>query len=56
MREAYSELMKKINAGEFVFTGELEPEKTTDLHEVIEQARALKGYVTACNVTDNSCL
>ncbi|MFX1518734.1 MAG: methylenetetrahydrofolate reductase [Promethearchaeota archaeon] len=53
MREAYSELMKKINTGEFVFTGELEPEKTTDLHEVIEQAKALKGYVTACNVTDN---
>ena len=53
MREAYSELFKKIQAGEFVFTGELEPEKTTDLHEVIEQARALKGYVTACNVTDN---
>lgn len=48
----FSELMREINEGRFVFTGELEPEKTTDLTEVIEAADALKRYVVACNVTD----
>ncbi len=48
-----SELMKEIKEGRFVFTGELEPKKITDLSEIVEEARALKGYVTACNVTDN---
>lgn len=48
----YSELMRELKAGRFVFTGELEPEKTTDLTEIIEAAKFLKGYVVACNVTD----
>lgn len=52
-REAYSELMKEIAAGKFVFTGELEPVKTTSLHEVVEGARTLKGHVVAVNITDN---
>ncbi len=52
-REAYSELMKQIREGKFVFTGELEPVKTTNLHEVIEGAKILKGHVVAANVTDN---
>ncbi|MGQ9641666.1 MAG: methylenetetrahydrofolate reductase C-terminal domain-containing protein [Candidatus Bathycorpusculaceae bacterium] len=52
-REAYSELMKQINEGKFVFTGELEPVKTTNLHEVIEGAKTLKGHVVAINITDN---
>lgn len=52
-REAYSELMKQIMDGKFVFTGELEPVKTTNLHEVIEGAKTLKGHVVAINVTDN---
>jgi len=52
-REAYSELMKQIKAGKFVFTGELEPVKTTNLHEVIEGAKVLKGHVVAINITDN---
>lgn len=52
-REAYSELMKQIGEGRFVFTGELEPVKTTNLHEVLEGARTLKGHVVAANVTDN---
>lgn len=51
--EAYSELMKNLLEGKFVYTGELEPVKTTDLSEVIETAKLLKGYVVACNVTDN---
>jgi len=52
-REAYSDLMKQIREGRFVFTGELEPVKTTNLHEVIEGAKILKGHVVAANVTDN---
>ena len=52
-REAYSELMKQLKEGKFVFTGELEPMKTTSLHEVIESAKILKGHVVAINVTDN---
>jgi len=52
-RPAYSELVKRIREGKFVFTGELEPEKTTDLHEVIEGAKTLKGHVVAINITDN---
>jgi len=51
--EAYSELMKQIKEGKFVFTGELEPVKTTSLHEVIEGAKTLKGHVVAINITDN---
>jgi len=53
VREAYSELMKQIKAGKFVFTGELEPVKSTNLHEVIEGAKVLKGHVVAVNITDN---
>lgn len=52
-REAYGELMKQINEGKFVFTGELEPVKTTSLEEVIEGAKVLKNHVVAVNVTDN---
>lgn len=49
----YSDLMKQLAEGKFVFTGELEPVKTTSLHEVIEGAKALKGHVVAINITDN---
>jgi len=52
-REAYSQLMKAINEKKFVFTGEIEPLKTTDPHEIIEVAKAHLGYAVACNVTDN---
>jgi len=52
-KEVYSSLMKEINEGKFVFTGELEPIKTTNLHEVLEGARILKGHVVAANITDN---
>jgi len=53
MRKAYSDLMKEIQSGKFVFTGELEPAKTTDPTQVIQEAKALKGYVVASNITDN---
>lgn len=52
-KQAYSNLMKAILDGKFVVTGELEPEKTTDLHEVIEAANNIKDWVIAANVTDN---
>jgi len=52
-REAYSDLTRQIRDGKFVFTGELEPVKTTNLHEVIEGAKLLKGHVVAINITDN---
>ncbi|HEC56997.1 MAG TPA: methylenetetrahydrofolate reductase [Candidatus Syntrophoarchaeum butanivorans] len=53
MTEAYSDLMRNIKEGKFVFTGELEPEKTTDLTELVESAKKLLGHCVACNVTDN---
>lgn len=53
MRPAYSELVKQIREGKFVFTGELEPEKTTSTKEFIEGAKILKGHVVAVNITDN---
>ena len=37
---------------EFVYTGELEPEKTTNPHETVEAAKEMIGIVTAANVTD----
>lgn len=52
-RQAYSKLMKQIVEGKFVFTGELEPVKTTNLHEIIEGAKTLKDHVVAINITDN---
>jgi len=52
-RPAYSNLVKEIRSGKFVLTGELEPEKTTGLDEILASARAMKPYVVAANVTDN---
>ena len=55
MAETFSNLMKNIKAGKFVYTGELEPHKSSDLSEIIEWARTLKetGKIVAANVTDN---
>ena len=52
-KPVYSDLMKEIAKGKFVYTGELEPVKTTNLHEVLEGAKTLKGHVVAANITDN---
>ncbi len=49
----YSDLMRELSEGKFVFTGELEPEKAGDCEEPIKAAKDLLGLVTACNVTDN---
>jgi 5,10-methylenetetrahydrofolate reductase len=48
-----SELMRELIEGRFVFTGEIEPSKTTSLQGVLEAAKKLKGHVVAANVTDN---
>ncbi|HUY01166.1 MAG TPA: methylenetetrahydrofolate reductase [Candidatus Deferrimicrobium sp.] len=52
MVENYSKLMEKMMNKQFVYTGELEPEKTTNPHETIEAAKEMIGIVTAANVTD----
>jgi len=52
-KEEYSELMKSLNENQLTLTGELEPVKTTNLHETLEGAKLLKGHVVAANVTDN---
>lgn len=49
----YSNLMHDIKDGKFVFTGELEPEKTTSLEEIYDGVKLLLDNVVACNVTDN---
>ena len=55
MGEAFSNLMKAIKAGKFVYTGELEPHKSADLSDVLAWAKTLKetGKILAANVTDN---
>lgn len=48
-----SELQKALSNKQFVFTGEIEPVKTTAIEEFMETAKTLKGHVVAANVTDN---
>jgi len=49
----YSKLGEAIAKGEFILTGELEPEKTTDLSHTIHEAKEMAPYVIAANVTDS---
>jgi len=53
-RPAYSNLMKAVSEGHFVFTGELEPKKILNLDEIIHSAKEMKktGRIIAANVTD----
>lgn len=53
-RKAYSQLCKAIEAGHFVFTGELEPKKILDLSEIVHSAKEMKKTkrIVAANVTD----
>lgn len=53
MRKSYSNFMRAIREGKFVFTGEIEPKKTVRLEEIVRVAGILKNHVVACNVTDN---
>ena len=53
-RPAYSNLMKAVQEGHFVFTGELEPKKILNLEKIIHSAKEMKktGRIVAANVTD----
>ncbi len=53
MKTLQSNLMFNLVKGIFTITGEIEPEKTTSIHDILSTAMTLKGYVTAVNVTDN---
>ncbi len=48
-----SNLEKVLKSGQFAFTGELGPPRGTDVEEVREKAKFLKGNVDAVNITDN---
>lgn len=48
-----SNLEKVLKSGHFAFTGELGPPRGTDVEEVKEKARFLKGNVDSVNITDN---
>lgn len=51
--EEPSRFASLLRAKKFAFTGELEPEKTTNLTHIMGAAEELKRSVVACNVTDN---
>ena len=53
-RPAFSNLTKTMREGKFLFTGELEPKKMSDLSSVIHSAEEMKktGKIVAANVTD----
>jgi len=51
--KTYSKLGEAIAKGEFILTGELEPEKTTDLSHTFHEAKEMAPYVIAANVTDS---
>lgn len=53
-RPAFSNLMKTIKDGKFLFTGELEPTKMLDLTPILKSAEEMKksGKIIAANVTD----
>ena len=42
-----------LEKGEFILTGELEPEKTCDLSHTIQEAKEMAPYVVAANMTDS---
>jgi len=53
-RPAYSNLVKTMREGKFLFTGELEPKKMIDLSSILHSAEEMKktGKIVAANVTD----
>ena len=51
-RPAFSKLMKAIKAKQFAYSGELEPEKQTNIDDLIKSANAMKDHVIAANCTD----
>jgi len=53
-RPAFSNLVKTMREGKFLFTGELEPKKIVDLSSILHSAEEMKktGKIVAANVTD----
>ena len=53
-RPAFSNLVKTMREGKFLFTGELEPKKMVDLSSILHSAEEMKktGKIVAANVTD----
>ncbi|MBN2155018.1 MAG: methylenetetrahydrofolate reductase [Candidatus Lokiarchaeota archaeon] len=51
--KTYSNLMKEIQSGRFVLTGELEPERTANIEPTVNEAIELRKYCIAANITDN---
>ena len=47
-----SSLEQILRSGQFAFTGELGPPKSSSLEVVRQKARLLKGHVDAVNITD----
>ncbi|MFX1238451.1 MAG: methylenetetrahydrofolate reductase [Promethearchaeota archaeon] len=52
-QKVYSKVGEVLEKGEFVLTGELEPEKTCDLSHLVEEAKEMAPYVVAANITDS---
>ncbi len=52
-KKVYSKLGEALAKGEFILTGELEPEKTCELSHTIQEAKDMAPYVIAANVTDS---
>jgi 5,10-methylenetetrahydrofolate reductase len=52
-KKIFSKLGEKLAKGEFILTGELEPEKTCDLSHLVHEAKEMAPYVVAANVTDS---
>ena len=48
-----SNLEKVLKSGQFAFTGELGPPRGSDVNEVREKIKFLRGNVDSVNITDN---
>ncbi len=52
--EPVSELEKRLKAGEFVVTAEIQPPQTVSTNKLIHNINLLKPYVTSVNFTDSA--
>ena len=52
-KEAFSILMQKFQAEEFLLTGNIDPGRFCTLEPLLQEAEAIKPYITAVNVTDS---
>jgi methylenetetrahydrofolate reductase (NADPH) len=52
-RAATGRLRRRLEAGEFAVTAEIQPPRGPDPHGIERRARSLSGWVDAVNITDN---